>query len=107
MRRKSVRPANIASAQRWFSVVKEAARSQAAVMTLRPGRCSGPKGNEHPESEQVVFVVEGEVQAEIGEHECRLAQGDVIIVPRRAPHRFTNVSKRKAVTLNVYAPPAY
>lgn len=63
---------------------------QSAVMVLDSGEQSGPYANDHPESEQVLYVVEGIVEGEIG-----------------APHRFVNRSMVKAVTFNVYAPKAY
>jgi mannose-6-phosphate isomerase-like protein (cupin superfamily) len=98
---------NIRDAGQWFQVLSTARKSQVATMTLAPGKSSGPKGNEQPKSEQVLFVVEGEVLAEIGEEKSTLRKGDVVIVPAGAPHRFVNHSASPALTLNVYAPPAY
>lgn len=77
------------------------------MMRLGPGRSSGPKGNEHPSSEQVLLVLEGEVMAEIGGERATLRKGDVVIVPAGAAHRFVNHGASAALTLNVYAPPAY
>jgi len=91
----------------WFRVLMTSKKSQVATMTLAPGKSSGPRGNEHPKSEQVLFVVEGEVLAEIGEEKQTLRKGDVVIVPAGADHRFVNHSGSPALTLNVYAPPAY
>jgi mannose-6-phosphate isomerase-like protein (cupin superfamily) len=76
-------------------------------MTLAPGKSSGPKGNEHPKSEQVLFVVEGEILAEIGEEQTMLRKGDAVIVPAGVAHRFVNHSGSSALTFNVYSPPAY
>ena len=90
-----------------FKVLQTSTRSQTAMMTLKPGEESGPKGNDHPASEQVLYVVRGEVVAEIGRQTRTLKAGDAVIVPRRASHRFVNKSKRPVVTFNVYAPPAY
>ena len=99
--------ANIRDGHKWFAVLCTSRKSQVATMTLAPGKSSGPKGNEHPKSEQVLFVVEGEVFAEVGQEKATLRKGDVVIVPPGAPHRFVNESGSPAVTLNVYAPPAY
>ncbi|MDQ6781092.1 MAG: cupin domain-containing protein [Candidatus Eremiobacteraeota bacterium] len=83
-------------------------RSQAAVMRLAPGSgWSGEKSNRHPQSDQVLFVVRGEVVAEIGDERETLHEGDVVIVEAGAPHRFGNESKEEALTFNVYTPPAY
>lgn len=101
------RACNIGAAKDWFTVLETAQGCQTAVMTLDPGQSSGPRSNEHPQSEQVLLVIEGEVVAEIGDSRSTLRRGDVVIVPRRVDHRFTNAGKSKAVTFNVYSPPAY
>ena len=76
-------------------------------MTLAPGQDSGPKGNEHPDSEQVLLVLDGEVTAQIGDERHKLTRGQSVIVPLGASHRFVNKGTAPAVTFNVYAPPAY
>ena len=98
---------NIHASRSWFNVLETAERCQTAVMTLEPGQESGPKQNEHPQSEQVLYLVEGELEAEIGERRMTLRAGDSVIVGIETPHRFSNRSNRPAVTFNVYAPPAY
>ena len=98
---------NIAEGRSSFSVLQTDQNSQTAVMTLEPGAWSGEKSNEHPNSEQTLLVIEGEVVAEIGDERAILKKGDVVIVPQRAKHRFGNESTKTAITFNVYAPPAY
>jgi mannose-6-phosphate isomerase-like protein (cupin superfamily) len=95
------------SIPRFFKVLQTGRRSQTAMMTLKPGEDSGPMGNDHPGSEQVLFVVRGQLVAEIGTKRRALKAGDSVHVPLRARHRFVNRGKRPAVTFNVYAPPAY
>ncbi len=99
--------ANARDSRAFFKVLQTSKKSQTATMTLAPGKSSGPKGNEHPQSEQVLLVLEGEVLAEIGKEKLTLRKGDVVIVPPRVPHRFVNKAASPAVTFNVYAPPAY
>lgn len=98
---------NLKDATQWFAVLQTAKKTQAAVMTLAPGKSSGPKGNEHPSSEQVILVMEGEILAEIGDDKRTLRKGDFAIVPVGVPHRFTNHAESSATTFNVYGPPAY
>ena len=93
--------------RKFFKVLQTSTKSQVAMMTLKPGESSGPKGNDHPKSEQVVYVIEGELVAEIRGETRTLKAGDCVTVPLRASHRFTNRGKRPVVTFNVYAPPAY
>ena len=90
-----------------FSVIDTSQASQTAWMELAPGEASGPKENEHAASEQVLYLVEGELHAELGERTLRMRAGDSVIVGKRVPHRFENRAARPAVTFNVYTPPAY
>lgn len=98
---------NLRDADNWFYVLQTSDCGQTAVMALDRGESSGERKNEHPQSEQILLVLEGEVTAEIGDEKAQLLEGDVVIVPREAPHRFTNTGKKKALTFNVYIPPAY
>ena len=98
---------NVHRAEKWFQVLQTISKTQTATMTLAPGKSSGPKGNEHPQSDQVLLVLEGELLAEIGGEKATLRRGDVVIVPAGMAHKFTNHSESKAITFNVYAPPAY
>lgn len=102
-----MKASNIRDANSWFQVLQTSHKSQIATMTLAPGKSSGPKGNEHPRSEQTLYVIEGEILAEIGAEKATLRKGDAVIVPAGASHRFTNHSESPAITFNVYAPPAY
>jgi mannose-6-phosphate isomerase-like protein (cupin superfamily) len=98
---------NVLKTDSWFSVLQTGERAQTAVMSIGPGEATGAKENEHPQSEQVLYVVEGELLAEIGERTFIMRAGDSTIVRRNVPHRFTNRTNRCALTFNVYAPPAY
>jgi mannose-6-phosphate isomerase-like protein (cupin superfamily) len=98
---------NVRDSQSWFSVLQTGEQAQTAVMSIGPGEASGEKENEHPQSEQVLYVIEGELVAEIGERSFVMRAGDSTIVHRNVPHRFTNRTSRSALTFNVYSPPAY
>ncbi|MBV8724881.1 MAG: cupin domain-containing protein [Candidatus Eremiobacteraeota bacterium] len=90
-----------------FIVLENAEELQSAAMVLAPGEASGPLSNEHGDSEQVLFVAEGELEAQVGERKFQMRAGDSVIVPKNAPHRFINRSASRALTFNVYAPKAY
>ncbi|MGZ3505629.1 MAG: cupin domain-containing protein [Vulcanimicrobiaceae bacterium] len=98
---------NIRESNSWFQILETSKLTQTAVMTLAPGEASGPKMNEHPRSEQVLYLVEGELAAEIDDRRFTMRAGDSTIVPAGADHRFTNHGSAPALTFNVYAPPAY
>jgi len=90
-----------------FTVLETRDGAQTATMRLALGEESGPFGNEHPQSSQVIAVFKGEVDAQIGELTFRMRAGDCAIVAKGEPHRFVGASKEPAMTFNVYAPPAY
>jgi mannose-6-phosphate isomerase-like protein (cupin superfamily) len=98
---------NIDSVPDGFAVLENGRGLQTAVMVLDSGEESGPLGNQHPQSEQVLYVVQGLVEAEIDGKHFTMAPGDSVIVPNGAPHRFVNRTMDRAVTFNVYAPKAY
>jgi mannose-6-phosphate isomerase-like protein (cupin superfamily) len=99
--------ANIQDAESWFQVLHTTRQSQSAVMTLKPDSESSEEMNSHEKSDQVVLIIEGEVEAEIGKAKRTLRKGDTCIIPAGTPHRLNNVKKTPAVTFNVYAPPEY
>jgi mannose-6-phosphate isomerase-like protein (cupin superfamily) len=101
------RPANLADATAWFQVMRTTARSQIAVMTLEADGQSSEEMNTHKTSDQVVLVVEGEIEAHLGDEKMTLKAGDFYVIPAGTPHRLLNASSKKAVTFNVYAPPEY
>jgi mannose-6-phosphate isomerase-like protein (cupin superfamily) len=68
---------------------------------------SGEKAEAHDTSDQVLLLLEGELSGEVGDKRPSLQKGDVIIIPAGIKHRFTNRSQKRAVTFNVYSPPAY
>jgi mannose-6-phosphate isomerase-like protein (cupin superfamily) len=98
---------NIQDAESWFQVLHTTRQSQSAVMTLKPHGESSEDLNVHEKSDQVVLVVDGEIEAEIGGTKRKLKTGDTCIIPAGTPHRLTNPGIRQAVTFNVYSPPEY
>ncbi len=98
---------NIRDAESWFQVLQTTERSQTAVMTLKPHGESSENLNVHRNSDQVVLVVEGEIEAEVGDITRTLKTGDTCIIPAGTPHRLNNPSSQAAVTFNVYTPPEY
>jgi mannose-6-phosphate isomerase-like protein (cupin superfamily) len=98
---------NIDTTSEWFEVLQTNERTQTAMMTLGAGDATGEKAEAHKQSDQVLLVLDGELEGEVGEEQPHLRKGDVIIIPAGVKHRFTNPGKKAAVTFNVYAPPAY
>lgn len=98
---------NIRQASDWFEVLQTSERSQTAMMILQPGDETGATAEAHEKSDQVLLMLEGELEGEVGDQRPRLRKGDTILIPAGTKHRFTNRGSKSAVTFNVYAPPAY
>lgn len=98
---------NIRDATDWFEVLQTGKRTQTAMMTLKPGKSSGSEPEGHKNSDQVLLVLQGEVQGEIGDETLTLHEGDVVVIPAGTRHKFSNRSSADAVTFNTYSPPEY
>jgi mannose-6-phosphate isomerase-like protein (cupin superfamily) len=102
-----VKRQNIYRAPEWFKVLQTTKRSQTAVMKLGSRQATGEEPEAHENSDQVLLLVAGELSAEIGGKRFRMKAGDVVIIPPRVKHKFTNHGDQPAVTFNVYSPPEY
>jgi quercetin dioxygenase-like cupin family protein len=70
------------------------------VMEIEPGGML----LEHTDSaEELLFVVEGEVEASVGDEIGTLAAGQAAVVPALAAHGLRNLSDRRARLLGVFA----
>ncbi len=98
---------NIRDASDWFDVLQTTKRTQIAMMTLKPGKSSGSEPEGHKKSDQVLLVLEGEVEAEIGDDTITMRKGDFVVIPAGTKHKFTNRSSADVVTFNTYSPPEY
>src|ERR1700722_8444886 len=90
-----------------FKVLADTRSVQAAKMVLRPGASSGELGDEHPRSEQWLFVISGTGRARVGKSRVALKANSLLLIEKDEPHQITNTGKHPLVTLNFYAPPAY
>lgn len=90
-----------------FDVVAATARSQAAVMVLAPGDATGGPNNRHPESDQWLYVIQGDGRAIVGGEEQELTAGTLLLIERGETHEIRNSGDSPLKTINIYAPPAY
>jgi mannose-6-phosphate isomerase-like protein (cupin superfamily) len=98
---------NINRTTEWFEVLQTTKRSQTAVMRLDPGQSTGEHAESHDKSEQLLLLLEGRLMADIGGKNLVMNMGDVVIIPPRVKHKFTNPGDTRAVTFNIYCPPEY
>jgi mannose-6-phosphate isomerase-like protein (cupin superfamily) len=96
-----------------FDLLASSTNLQAAMMTLRPGGESDDQpSNEHPHSEQWLFVLSGAGEARIGKQKTKLGRvklqaNSLLLIEKGELHQIRNTGKRALRTINFYAPPAY
>ena len=59
----------------------------------------------HESREEVVYVVRGGGTMRIGGETRPVKAGDLVYLPRKTVHGFTNGAKRETVVVSVMAPP--
>jgi mannose-6-phosphate isomerase-like protein (cupin superfamily) len=91
----------------FFRVLESTPSAQAAMMVLQPGQSTGEPQNEHPHSEQWLFVVSGSGQALVKRRRVELRGKSLLVIHKGEVHQITNTGRRQLVTLNFYVPPAY
>jgi mannose-6-phosphate isomerase-like protein (cupin superfamily) len=99
--------ANIHESSEDFHLLETTGRTQTATLTLSPGEATSAKPQLHPDSDQTVVMLEGEVVAEVGVEREILRSGQSLIIPAGVKHRFYNEAKKPAFAFTVYAPPAF
>jgi oxalate decarboxylase/phosphoglucose isomerase-like protein (cupin superfamily) len=96
-----------------FDVVTSTCLAQAAKMTLRAGAASDSHpSNEHPHSEQWLFVISGTGEAIVHDRSgkvrrTKLQPNSLLVIERGERHQIKNTGRRQLATLNIYVPPAY
>jgi mannose-6-phosphate isomerase-like protein (cupin superfamily) len=91
-----------------FKVLTRTRSTQAAMMTLQPGQSSSDEPeNEHPKSEQWLFVLSGSGRAVVSKRRVTLRTNSLLVIAKGEPHQITNTGSRPLITLNFYVPPAY
>ena len=87
-------------------VIAIGARSQMVLMTLAPGEEIGSEV--HPETDQVLFVLDGEGRAVVAGRERNVEENDVVFVPAGEEHNLVNMDDDEDLKIvTVYAPPEY
>lgn len=105
--------ADTANARKKFEVLLSSRNVQAAMMTLRPGDTSDEElSNEHPKSEQWLFVIAGSgvlrvAMAAKAERRQKLKAGSMVLIEKGDRHQVKNTGRKALHTINFYSPPAY
>jgi quercetin dioxygenase-like cupin family protein len=64
----------------------------------------GPPLHLHPHQEEYFFVMEGDVQFQLGDQRMRLSAGDSVLGPRGIPHTFAAVEGKPGRMLIAFSP---
>ncbi len=61
----------------------------------------------HPNTDQIIFIIDGEGEAIIDGEARRIGEHDVVFVPLGSKHNFQNVGDEDLKLFTVYAPPEH
>ena len=53
---------------------------------------AGPPPHIHSREDEAIYVLEGELEVQLGDEVRTASRGDLVWLPKGVPHRFTNVS---------------
>ena len=90
-----------------FKVLGSTESAQCAAMVLQPKQSTGRPRNEHPRSEQWLFVIAGQGRARVNKRRIALHEGSLLLIEKGEIHQITNTGAGPLWTLNFYDPPAY
>jgi len=80
---------------------------EAFVGELDEGGSTGAEPYAHGDSEELLIVLTGTVQLELGGEVHELESGDSIDYRSSTPHRVTNVGEARAEVIWIISPPSY
>ena len=73
------------------------------VVQLEPGK--GHERHNHPNAEEMLYVVRGEGEQEIADETRSITAGDMLYIPEGVYHGTINTGWEPLVLIAVYAPP--
>lgn len=71
-------------------------------VNITPG--NGHNFHKHPQQEEVIYVVEGEIEQWVGQEKRILTNGDSVFIPADGVHASFNVGTRDAKLLAILSP---
>jgi oxalate decarboxylase/phosphoglucose isomerase-like protein (cupin superfamily) len=104
---------NLSDNRQDFKIILDTANVQAAIMNLRGGASSDDEPrNEHPNSEQWLFVISGSGEALVGKsrqalRHIPLRKDSLLVIEKGEIHQIKNTGNVPLRTINFYVPPAY
>ena len=77
--------------------------TQVVVMSLKVGEDIGLETHHH--NDQILLIVDGRANLQIGDAEQSAAAGGLAVVPAGTPHNVTNTGDTELKLITIYGPP--
>lgn len=77
------------------------------IGTFQPGGTTGPEALVHGHSQELLYVLAGQIQVDLGERNFELSEGDSIEYDSGTPHRVTEIGGATAKVMWIISPPSY
>jgi quercetin dioxygenase-like cupin family protein len=89
-----------------FAAVSSPADGAERIMTVEATFLPGKSHafHRHPNQEEVIYVLDGEVEQWVEDERCLLHTGDAVVIPAGVVHASYNVSDRPVRILAVLSP---
>lgn len=87
----------------WQKEVYRDSKVQVVLMSIPAGE---DIGMETHAADQTTFIVTGEAQVTIDDHQTKAGPNHMVVVPKGSKHNFTNKGRSALKLFTVYAPPA-
>lgn len=78
-------------------------RMSCGVVTLKPGK--GHERHNHPNSDEMLYVVRGEGEQEIDDETRTITGGEMLFIPEGVYHGTMNTGGEPLILIAVYTPP--
>lgn len=80
-------------------------QAQIVAMSIPVGEDIGEEV--HPNTDQIIFIVDGDGEAILNGETRRIEEHDVVFVPAGTTHNFKNIGDEELKLFTVYAPPEH
>jgi len=90
--------------QQWFSAPKTTGAEELVVISVEIFPGFGHNFHKHPNQEESIFVLEGEIEQWLETESRILKQGDSAFIPKGMVHASFNISKEPVKALAILGP---
>ncbi len=90
-----------------FELLVKSERIQVVLATLPPGHSSSRLPTVNKDSDQIIYLIDGEARADAGGVSHELCAGALLSISAGQKHQIINTGSRRLVYLGFFSPPAY